>query len=85
VTDVSRKQPLKQLVATVKELITGEKTTLVSDSHPRKQLDNVEALKFVGKVIVFKLTTPLNVEVRLYTALPEQVGGRYTFCKLEHR
>lgn len=84
-TDGSIEHVLKQLVVTVKELITGGKTTLVSDSHPRKQLDNVEALKFVGKVIVFKLTATLNAEVRLYTALLEQVGGRYTFCKLEHR
>ena len=44
-------------------------------------LDIVDALKLVGKIMVFKLAQFWNTEPALYTALPEHAAGKYTFCK----
>ena len=41
-----------------------------------------DKLKLIGNIILFKLVQLLNILTQEYTALLEQVAGKYTFCKL---
>lgn len=81
VTDVNLLQLEKQLVKTVKFGIGDCQITFVSDEQFWNALSIVVALKFSGKVMVFKLGTFWNVDENEYCAFAEHVAGKYTFCK----
>jgi len=81
VTDDNLVQLVKQLAKVVKAGIGDCQITLVNEEQLWNAVCIDVALKFSGKVMVFKLKAFWNVFWNPYCAFDEQASGKYTFCK----
>ena len=81
ITEVSNIQLLNVFTISDKLGDADWNTTLVRLEQALKAEVSIDALKFVGNIIFFKLVQILKVLVIEYVALLEQVEGKYTFWR----